>query len=328
MLKSIRALVFGFCILLRLSTGAEVSNSASISDESTQSWCFDREAFSDAQIVFETRPFDYQVDLSLRPAALMPAKLYSFNPYFSLLSDRCIAYFVDKWFDMFCFLYPGLHNVPLHPSDIEGLIIFGVIRLLGNDPTFFPVKFISLAAENGRIFADSEIFLKFSAIEDLSSFTAQDSLQILFEWAMRHYRFYTAESIFKIHTRSFERKNLISSIRISRHSGDLRLVNRIVSQLESISKIELFASRVQSCTWPKHETALFSNNGLLKISNGTSRDSIFKMNQELGMGTYGRCFKIISMANGKVYALKLFSKRSIYSLNPRNFLKVDKRIET
>ncbi len=215
------------------------------------------------------------MNLALSSSNIIPAELSNFNPFFVHLSEPSLLCFAKVYFGLFSTLYPGLANVPLLPTD--------VLHMMGDDPAFFPNQFILMSTDISRAFGDSETFYEFANVEDWSLGGKTGILKIMFEWAMWRRSYYTIEAFFETGLESFTQENLLFALELSRELGDLRMVNRIASELDSEACQELFSSELRNCSWPKYEEYSLMDSNILTVPiYRSSGPSLFEFIEVLG----------------------------------------------
>ncbi len=237
-------------LLLKIVKGADISLPK---PDKNMNFLYDGLILWNTEVVFESRPFDYEVDLPLSSSEVIPSDLSDFNPYFEHLSKPSLLLFEKEYFALFCTLYPGLECVPLLPTDVEDLILFGLLHMMGHDPAFLSNQFVFMSIELSRAFGDRETFCKFVDVADWSLLSKADVLKKLFEWSIWRCSFYTFEAFFQLGLEDFSQENLLLTLKISRELGDLRMVNRISSELDAEVCKNVFASEELNCAWPKME---------------------------------------------------------------------------
>lgn len=256
--------------------------------------------------IFATQPFDYKVDWPttlnyFSPDSDLPTtfqhiahETVTFNIFFSHFPENFLALLEERYSEMFLFLYPGLKDVPVHVSDVEGLIVFGLLYLLSDDACFFPTKFFLLSKELQKKF-DKSLFASYLAkfsCDTFSEISAEDVFEDLFKFAIGHNLVYTVEAFFASKLQSFSRENLNLAINSSSVTGDSRLVSRIALEIDPDTRFEVFSTAASSRSWPKYKDYRVirqpqnSAAPILKITFQNIADSLFEI--KCLLGTVGR----------------------------------------
>lgn len=214
-------------------------------------------------VVFETKPYDYEVDSPTLVTQDVPLKLLYFSAQLANLPTDFASYFADHYFDIFSETYPGLRHVPIHPKDVECLVIFILLYLNrdsdGNsdDVSFFPATFQLLVRDLSHVLKkDGSPILEHFA-NGFSEDSTRAALRTLFEMAMKENYFYTVEAFFATGLEGFTNGTLQLAIKASELTGDFRLLRRITSQLNVYTRL-WFLRDEYTPLWPVHNGSLIS----------------------------------------------------------------------
>ncbi len=215
----------------------------------------------EADVVFATLPHDYNVDLPNSAA---------FNS-----DDICTPqaeYFSRLYLDMFWLLFPGLKDVPIHPHDLSGLIVFGILHLLPENEPVDILKLHECVSQLQENFDSSSKILKafLRVLRSNSTFDKRPAFDFLFDMAMFNNCFYTFEAFIAVGLRKCNKDLFLKSIASGQRLGDLRLATRISVGLNFDERLRLGKHYSNVQIWPMF-TEVAEGHMKFSLENGKRR---------------------------------------------------------
>ena len=222
-------LLLSFALLL--SCFFEATSAAELVDKQPKQVSFKKslkDALKREKVVFPTKPPEAELFVPLPEKPVASDEVFAFNPYMAHIPLE------REYFEMFCFLYPGLKGVPIRPADVHGLILFGVLHSIEDDDSInFADRFVEFLRELSEIFVDEKTEIVFSA-EYLESKAA--AMHNLFIQALRAPLILTRTARIAVQKETpFTREKLFFAMKSAKEKGEnpaeSAIVNRIASEL-------------------------------------------------------------------------------------------------